>query len=86
MKNTVLDMLNKCCQRCAKCDVINAIDDTMQVTSNVVNQSDVIFPVVAESTLQKLHGFYFLPTFDAPSAYYCILRKSNTMILMEVKL
>ena len=56
MKNTFIDMLNKCCSKCASCQVVNEIEDTMYPSDKVLNTSDVIFPALGEHGTKKLHG------------------------------
>lgn len=84
MKNAFINMLTLCCEKCARCSVVNEIEDTMQLTSSILNSSDVIFPVLSESSVKKLHGFYFLDIYHAPSFYYFTLKKSSNKIIKEV--
>ena len=83
MKNTFMSMLTSCCKDCALCSV-QEIEDTMYVNDNILQSSDVIFPVLGESTVEKKHGFYFLPSYQVPSSYYFTLKKSSTLLVGEV--
>ena len=83
MKNTFMRMLTSCCDNCALCSVMD-IDDTMYVNETILQSSDVIFPVLGESTVEKMHGFYYLPSYQVPSSYYFTLKKSSTLLVGEV--
>jgi len=83
MKNTFMRMLTGCCEDCALCHV-KEIEDTLYVNQTILQSSDVIFPVLGESTVEKMHGFYFLPSYQVPSSYYFTLKKSSTLIVGEV--
>lgn len=63
MKNTFISMLTGCCEECAKCNV-KEIEDTMNVNATILKSSDVIFPVLGESNVEKMNGFYFLPSYQ----------------------
>jgi len=83
MKNTFIQMLGSCCDECASC-AIQEIEDTMYVNSTILQSSDIIFPVLGEASVEKLHGFYFLPSYAVPTSYYFTLRKSSSLIVGEV--
>ena len=77
-------MLSNCCQRCAKCTVVHEIEHTMSLNESILEDSDVIFPIVGEGSVVNQKGFHFLPIHDAPTSYYFILRKSNESIIKEI--
>ena len=77
-------MLANCCSGCAKCSIVEEIENTMQLNQRILNQSDLIFPVLSDSLSTKVHGFHFLPVYKVPVSYYLSLRKSNSAVLREV--
>ena len=54
------------------------------VTQSILNSSDVIYQVLAKSPSLQMYGFHFLTVYDAPTAYYFSLKKSDDRILTEV--
>ena len=84
MKNAFIGVLRGCCKTCAVCSVVNVIKDTTMVTQSILNSSDIIFPVLAKSPSLEMHGFHYLTVYDAPTAYYFSLKKSDDTILNEI--
>jgi len=84
MKNTFRIVMSQCCAGCGRCTVVNEVGDTMQYNADILKSSDVIFPVIGSSYVNKIHGYHFLPVYGIPSSFYFSIKKSNSKILAEV--
>ena len=84
IKNSVLSMLKRCCGACFRCHVQHVIYDLSNFDTSILKTSDIVFPVIADSKIQQLFGFHFLPSYEAPSSYYFNRKKSDNRITTEV--
>ena len=64
--------------------MVNEIEDTMQLTSSILNSSDVIFPVFASRDTVKLYGYWFIPFVDVLPGTYIIKKKSKPEAVDEL--
>ena len=58
--------------------------DLSNFDTSVLKTSDIVFPVIADSDIQKLYGFHFLSSYKAPSSYYFSMKKSSNRVMSEV--
>ena len=81
MKMQLRGMFDHCCgHRCSKTTYAD-ISDSTQIEYKKADSPDIIFPVLARSTVTQLHGFWYIPVFDAPVAYYIIRKESSDEVL-----
>lgn len=79
-------MLAHCCGRCASYKVANILKHLNEVDDAVLKVSDIIFPVFGTKPTKDLHGFHFVPIYEAPSAYYFSRRTSGLVKLGDLVL
>ena len=63
---------------------MSEVEDNMHLSEEILDSSDVIFPVLSHSAVHKMHGFYFLDAYKAPSFFYFTEQKSSNDIIQEV--
>lgn len=83
MKNAVKELLAGCCRDCARCSVVNKIDDLSLFAHGFKNNPDIIFPIIGKESVRKLHGYHFVPSFNVPDSYYFTPRKPSNQIILE---
>ena len=53
MKDAVLNMLVRCCGRCHRCRPVREFTNISQLTPEHMNESDIIFPVLGHTKLDR---------------------------------
>ena len=79
----VADLINTCCGACAKSNITKNIVNISEITRNLMNDSDFVFPVLGRENAKSLYGYRFLPIMETPSIYY-VVPKQRKNIMMEV--
>ena len=69
-------MLESCCGNCAKPVKSVSFKNISEVTISSINTSDIIYPILGRANTETLHGFWYIPFNDIPSAYYVTKMKT----------
>ena len=63
------EILLKCCGSCVKYTNI-VLNNITELTTDIVKQSDFVFPILARPSTTKLYGSHYLPYIRVPSVIY----------------
>ena len=63
------DILQKCCGLCVRYTSI-ALNNITELTPDIIEESDFIFPIYAKSSMSMLYGSHFLPYIPVPTGMY----------------
>ena len=77
MHNDIMRLLDICCGKCAKRKIVDTVSDLSKVSVESLASSDFIFPFLGPISADRLHGFHFIPMFDAPSCIYITMKKQS---------
>lgn len=72
----VVTMLETCCRNCFSYKVANRVSIS-QINQTIKDTSDFILPVFTKLSEIRKFGFYYIPVFEAPSAYYLTVKISS---------
>ena len=70
IEKQVENMINDCCGRSCTSTNKTTLADVTKIQHREENSPDMVFPVLGRSHVTKLHGYWYLPLFDAPVAKY----------------
>ena len=82
----ILEMLRKCCGKCAKhYYLMHVFTDLSYVSESLLNSADIIFPVIGRSAaVDQLFGFHYIPVYQVPSGYYITLKMTKVEIVIKI--
>ena len=86
VKFHILEMLQKCCGKCAKhYYLMHVFTDLSYVSESLLNSADIIFPVIGRSAaVDQLFGFHYILVYQVPSGYYIILKMTKVEIVIKM--
>ena len=84
MMRIIKKMFRRCCGTCARLCPKKTIENMSKMNSSAIISSDIIFPILAESSVESMYGYHFLPILDAPSAYYVTTRQSKSQVAQNI--
>lgn len=87
----ISDMLSRCCGKCAKYyrqDIFVKLPD---LNVSVVEEFDIVYPVLGRFSEKEMYGFHFIPVFKVPNSFYFTMGRSkqemaSTMIMSCLRL
>ena len=68
-----------CCGGCNRFNVTNTFEHIWQVTPKIMQDTQLVFPVLGPSVATRMHGYHFLPLLEAPFVYYITERRIDTI-------
>ena len=78
------DLFERCCGSCVRCSLKHVHGVLPDVNISLLHSWDIVFPVIARSSLNELYGFHYIPVLEVPSAYLFSLSKSRKEKTMEL--
>ena len=84
MMRIVNKMFRRCCGPCARLCPSKTIEHMSKVNSSAIISSDIVFPILAGSSVESIYGYHFVPIMDAPISYYVTARQSKSKISQNI--
>lgn len=72
-----IEMMEGCCEGCWSNTSSRKIRSIADINMDVLNESDIILPILAPRSVTQLYGFHFIPVIAAPTSYYFTLRATE---------
>ncbi len=87
MEKQCMQMFSHCCsQSCNNKQTWLHMKNISDINSQTLRTSDAVFPILARSSVKKLHGFHFIRFFEAPVAFYVFpSRAASTVVERMLK-
>ena len=82
LRTMVVNMIRRCCGNCTSLFFVNTLDSMLHLNMESISTSHLVFPVLGRYYAERMHGYYFLPLLEAPSAYY-ITKKPDSRMAMD---
>lgn len=79
----VTEVIQHCCGSCVR-TVINNFQGMNEVSPTSINSSDIVYPILGRVSATSLYGYYFVPLWDVPGAYYITTKRTKEMIIKSL--
>ena len=76
--NGINDMLRKCCGNCIQYHEKHILQNMSVLSAKAVDESDIVYPVLASSTTENLYGFHFMP-YSSPSTFIFVTKPKYSL-------
>ena len=80
-RNLVENVISYCCGSCRNTVVVKTFNNMTEISPSSINSSHVLYPILGRLEATSLYGYYFVPFWNAPGAYYITTRRTKTVIL-----
>lgn len=80
MTRTIQNMMRDCCRGCADVCPTEILTYMSKINATNIAHKDIVFPIIAKESRQRLHGFYFLPISQVPKAYLITMKLSKKVM------
>lgn len=78
------DMIYYCCGNSTQLERIRRFNYEMDVNEETIQDSDFVYPIMTRYKQEQLHGYYFVPVYDLPQAYYVTQMKSTEKLVLHI--